>query len=793
MNKTVIKSVLKDLGPILWRNIFSLVAVIIGGLSLLLILLGDTRDGFFLGLVITINIIIGIVQELRSRVALEKLQATVSSVYNVERNKRHRQLLAENILIGDIVELSLGDQVPVDGEIIKTSSCEVNEAMLTGESTNITKRVGDKLMAGSIVVAGSVMLEAEKIATQSYLATMTESLKKYSRSLSPIQHSMLKFIQIMAGVLVVLAILILSRSFFQGNSLVTSISQIAAIAATIIAEGLVLTSTIFFTYGAVRMSRQKVLLQQINAIENLGRVATVCVDKTGTLTQNQPVFEKILCYKKGETAFGELARLITTYVQAEPTKTTTMLALASVKSKTKPYKTSNLLSFSSERKYAAFTLKEKKQIVIIGASDYFTALIPRTQKQWVDNNLNALSKSAKRVLLVATATEGALDDPKSLKNLSVSGLIVMNNPLKAATKDIVEYLQNRGVQILVISGDNAATVKAIAEQANIEHQNKIFTGEQIDKMSKEELTRIINKKPLFARVLPSQKEKIVKAAQKLGLTAMIGDGANDALAIKQADVGIAMFSGAPASRQIADVVLIKDSFAAIPGGIRLSDSIITTLEMVACLFFSRVWSGVMLLLATLALNVSYPFTPRNISLLNLCIIAFPIALWGLMPRNRKRTIDEPSFLTRTLPFSFTNGTIIAAFSVFVYYLAKMVFNLDSASAQTSAFICFAAMSVFTISIIPEAMEVDKDRMGQLLIFLGYIFMAVIFVAIMLIKPLSEFFGLTNIVSVWVIILAIVVGLIGAWVQSLAVKNRIGSIILEKFHHHKMKKTHTGKV
>lgn len=758
---------------------------------MVLILLGDTRDGFFLGVVITINIVIGIVQELRSRIALEKLQATVSAIYSVTRNSHQHQLPAESIRVGDSVELSLGDQVPVDGIVIHTSSCEVNEAMLTGESTNITKRVGDKLLAGSIVVAGSAQLKAEKIANQSYLVTMTTSLKKYSRSLSPIQRSMLTFIKIMAGVLAVMAVLILSRSFVQGNSLVTAISQIAAIAATIIAEGLVLTSTIFFTYGAVRMSRQKVLLQQINAIENLGRVATVCVDKTGTLTQNQPVFDSTICYEAGKRAQNELTRIIATYVHAEPTKTSTMLALESVKSEKKPYVISDLLSFSSERKYASFAIKDINQLVIIGASDYFVNLVPKTQKQWVNKQLRTLSDSAKRVLFVGVATGGDSTKPQSLKGLKVMGLIVMSNPLKAATKDVVEFLQARGVQILVISGDNATTVKAIADQANIDHQNKLYTGDQIDKMSKDELARIINKKPLFARVLPSQKEKIVKAAQKLGLTAMIGDGANDALAIKRADVGIAMFSGAPASRQIADAVLINDSFAAIPNGIKLSDSIITTLEMVACLFFSRVWSGVILLLATLALNVNYPFTPRNISLLNLCIIAFPIALWGLMPRTRTRSINEPSFLVRTLPFSFTNGTIIAVFSTFVYYMAKIVFQIDVASAQTSAFICFAAMSVFTISIIPEAMQVDESRTGQRLIYLGYVFMVIIFVFIMIFRPLTEFFGLTNSASIFTVVVAIIMGLLGAGVQSLAAKYRLGNKVMDKFYNSKMKKAHTG--
>ncbi len=781
MKKPLLKAILKDLGPILLRNIFSLVSVIIGGLSLILIFIGDTRDGFFLGLVITINIIIGITQELRSRIALEKLQTSIATKYSIQRGSKELKVLAEEICVGDIIKTTLGDQVPVDGIIIKSSSCECNEAMLTGESDNITKRVNDKLLAGSIIVAGSAELKAEKTAESSYLATMTESLKKYSRNLSPIQRSMLTFIQQMAVILVIIAVAILIRSHSAGGHLSSAINQIAAIASTIIAEGLVLTSTVFFTYGAIKMSQQKVLLQQINSIEILGRVATVCVDKTGTLTENQPVFEKLISYEDSLAGKNELAKLVASYSLGESTNTSTMMALREASINEKPYKISDLLSFSSERKYAAFKLEKTKKIVIVGASDYFVNQLPASQKKWLESQLQQYTTMAKRVLFVGVADDGDMTKPKSLKNLTVSGLILMNNPLKAATKDIVNYLQDRGVQILVISGDNAKTVRAIADLAGIDHNSRVIEGSRIEKYSITKLAQLIKQKPLFARVLPSQKEQIIRAAQKSGPTAMIGDGANDALAIKRADVGIAMFSGAPASRQIADAILINDSFAALPAGVKLSDTIITTLEMIACLFFSRVWSGVLLLAGTLVINVNYPFTPRNITLLNLFIVGFPIFLWGIWPRSRERSIHDASFLKRTLPFSITNGTVIALLTLITYYIAISVFNLSSANPQIVAYICFAIMSVFTISIIPGAMQANKNSTQQAYIYLSYVVMGLVVVLVFWVHPLSNFFGLDKPTSILTVLIAIIMSFIGITLQKLLANNHFGDRLYQKLY------------
>ena len=781
MKKSLFRSLLKDLGPILWRNIFSLVVVIIGGLSILLIILGDLRDGLFLAVVIIVNIFIGIIQEIRSKIALEKLQISTASKYKISRGKKSYTVYSEDIKPGDIIQLNLGDQVPVDGVIRNSEMCECNEALLSGESNNISKRVGDTLLAGSIIVAGSAKLVARKPKSESYITVMTQSLKRYQRNLSPIQKSMLKFIQLMAIVLVVIALIILVRSFINSETLVSAIKQIAAIAATIIAEGLILASTVFFTYGAIRMSRKKVLLQQINAIENIGRASIVCLDKTGTLTEDKPIFDKLECYHDNPDGINNLVNLISTYIYKESAATAVIKALRAEFKKSNSIKIADFLPFSSERKYAAFEVRDTKEKVFIGASEYFLSGLSKSQKDWTQAKVKFYSKQAQRVLLVVIAKLGSLDNPASLKDMEVRGLIVMDNPLKESSKEVVRFLQKRGLQLLVVSGDSSKTVSAIADRASINHSNKVITGGQVEAMTESELKLAIRKQPLFARILPSQKERIVKASQSIGLTAMVGDGANDALAIKMADVGIAMFSGSSASRQIADIVLLDNSFTTIPKAIELSDSIITTLEMIASLFFSRVWTGVFLIFGTLLMGINYPFTPRNITLLNLFIIGFPIILWGAWPRNRIRSIYDKPFLQRTLPFSIVNADIIALTTLVTYYTGSIVINNGTVQLAMVAYSVFVIMSIFTIYLIPEAMGVIKDRLQSMFILGSFGVIALILIFFNSNESIARFFGISPL-PIKYIIFAIVFALAGAVAQKAAVHFKLSDALVYWIKH-----------
>lgn len=778
MRKTFFNAVVSDFWPILWRNLSSLVVIIIGSLSIILIVLGDKRDGFFLGIVILINVVVGIVQEFRARLSLEKLQAQTAQKYKINRKNRKLLIYSEQIMVGDKLSLGLGDQVPTDGVVTSSQSCECNEALLSGESKNIVKQKGDKVLAGSVIVAGSLILKVQKLSSQSYLSKMTDQLKLYSNNLSPIQKSLVLFIKIMATVLAVVAIIMLLKSYFNNTGLVLAISQIAAVAATIIAEGLILTSTLFFVYGALKLSRKKILLQQINAVESFGRVKTVCVDKTGTLTENYPVFEDFVLYQK--TSEADLKLYLSSYLQAETSHTTTSEALLNTAQNSKKYKYQKYLAFSSTRKYGGIKIKDKKLLIFVGAPENFYKNLSKTQQKWLKEKVHDISSQAKRVIVILTATSGQLEDIKSTQNLQICGLAVLQNPLKKGTTEIVHFLQKRGISILVISGDNEKTVEAIAKQANIEFGNKILNSSQIETKTNKELVGIIKKQPLFARVLPSQKKKIVEAAQSFGLVAMIGDGANDALAIKTADVGIAMFSGASATRQVADAVLLNNSFADLPAAIELSDTVITTLEMIACLFFSRVWTGLFLLFSTLFLNINYPFSPRNISLINFFIIGFPIILWAAWPRHRERKINEKSFLERTLPFSIFNAFLISSATLIAYLGAHFLLSANFVQQSMAAYIVFLTTSIFTITLIPHAMQAKRNIAQSIVIWIGFVCFLIIISAVFNVSESANFFGV-QLLPFTELLFAVAIGVVTILLQTIAVKFHLGAHFWQKLY------------
>ncbi len=772
MKNSITKIVIKESLPILLRNLFSLVVIIIGGLSIILIILGNSRDGVFLIAVLAINIILGIVQELRAKIALEKLQALARVKYQVTSSGQKSVVYSDEIMPGDIVELKLGDQCPVDGQIKYSNGCECNDALLTGESENISKSEGDTLLAGSIIVAGTVSIEAKKIEQQSYLAQMNKDLKKYQLSTSPIQSSILHFIQIMALALAVIAVIIIVETLLSGETILSGFTQIAAIAATIIAEGLLLASTAFFVYGSIRMATKKVLVQQINAIEKLGRMAIVCIDKTGTLTQNSPVFDEFIAYDSDSDK--RLRQYTATYLTNESSQTATNNALGGCAGDARALKTSELLAFSSARKYSAFRIFGSSNFVVIGASENFIHKLGAEQQKWLNAKIQELSKSAKRVLFVARADSGKLDDISTIKGLELVGLVVLSNPLKASTASTISVLQNRGVQVVVISGDSQQTVLAIANLAKINHGKDVITGPMLDKINDAELAILLTHKPLFARILPAQKQRIVEAAQASGaIVAMIGDGANDALAIKKADIGIAMFDGAPATRQIADVVLINNSFSAIPKGIELSDSIITTLEMVACLFFTRVWSGILIIFGSLVLASDYPFSPRNITLLNIFIISFPLLLWLLQPRHRDRSVNELSFLQRTLPFSIMNALIIATFSLLSLILLKSLLLLDGTALNMGTLVIFMVMSIYSIAIIPDTIGADKSAAQQRIIYGSFVGIALVVSGLFMFPTLGSIFSIEPI-SLEVAGLALAISIFGMGAQYLAMRINLGN-------------------
>ncbi|MFN7160551.1 MAG: HAD-IC family P-type ATPase [Candidatus Gracilibacteria bacterium] len=733
----------REIGPILFRNLFSLITLIVAVVVTILLLFGELREGLFLGSALTINILVGIVQEIRAKIALEKLQAlTAQKVHRVNADGSIETIALNDVKVGDILKLITGDQVPADGKITESKAIEVNEALLTGESDNIPKYEGEGVFAGSIVVAGHALMMAETTPKESFVVKMTDKVKKYSINLSPIQRSIVKFIRIMSVILLIVVAIILVRGRIAQEELISMVKEIAALTGALVPEGLILAITLLFTYGAVRLFRGQLLLQEINSTEGLGRIYNLCIDKTGTLTENEPTVDQLIPYNEKERE--ELVSLTCHHLRSSEDTSSTGTALKNFLSYDQKQKTKVLetLPFSSERKYAASKIQttDDAVVVTVGAPDILITFIKNeVQKKWIEDMIDLYASQAKRLVLICKSKNIIRTREKPEDELQVLGLFVLSNPLRPGTKDIIDFFQKRGVQIRVISGDNAKTVQAIAQQCGIEQSDKVATGSEIEKWKRKDFSVMAHKYHLFARVRPEQKEKLVKAFKKSGFTAMVGDGANDALAIKKADLGIAMFDGASATRQIAKIVLMNNSFALLPTGVKLADSIISTIEMVGSIFFNKVTASLALFVIIGLLGVGFPIGPRNMTIINYCIIGFPVFYWAAFPADQERSIEDRHFLKKVMPMAAINGLLTALACVAVFIATKGY--MHPGDHNTSVVFTFAMLGYWFFLNVPNSLNI-KTTLKQRRIAYGLgVVEVLLFMIILQVPVLSEFFDL----------------------------------------------------
>ncbi|MCC7289431.1 HAD-IC family P-type ATPase [bacterium] len=749
-SKTAWRNLIRDMWPIFVRNIFTLINGLITTLALLLWWFGDSRDAVFVGSVVSLNVVIGIIQELRARFALEKLQAlAIQKVIRLGADGEHL-ISVDRLLVGDHIRIKLGDQLPSDAAILQSQNLEVNEALLTGETINIPKAVGDELLGGSFVVAGGGVVEILRTPEQSFIGKMTKKIKRYHFLQSPIQRDLTRFIRIMTYVLLGFTVFIVLRGIQIGNSAPVVIKQIAALAGFVVPEGLILAATLLFAYGAVRMLQRKVLLQQINATEKLGRISALCFDKTGTLTQNVPVFDRIALVN--DVTRAEFDRALSSYIVHDAAQTQTIAAVASyVASKGVSGNFVEALPFSSSRKYGAVRMQRGRHVetIFVGAPDVLA--LNCKKKAWIRDNVEQYAKDGQRVILVArTEMEFGIKSfgEKQGAILEPLGLVVLSNPLKKGTAEIIDFFKRRGVALKLISGDNATTVSAIAREAGIP-MSEVIDGTALQSWKDEDYAAKADQYHIYARILPEQKERLVQALQANHIVGMVGDGANDAMAIKQADLGIAMFEGSDAARHVADIVLMRSDFSDLPRGVRLSDSIITTIELVASLFFHKVVVGIVLFLALSIGGHNFSLVPRNITVINYFIIGFPVFLWSVWPRTKRRAIDGHSLFRATWPFAIANGLISAVAASAAYFISVDLMGADEQTARMMVIVTLLAFGVGAIFFAPIALKTRIDKIQNQVLVLYFLAVFLIFSGLTIFPATARFFALAPVEPIFV--------------------------------------------
>lgn len=748
-----------DYLAIIRRNALSVVSLVVLTVIVLLVFFGETRDALFLSSILIINITVGIFQEVRAKRALEKLKALTAQTARLLHGSDIEVVPINRLRVEDTIRLERGDQIPADGKLTTKDAFEINEAFLTGESDSVRKKQGQMVYAGSFVVAGTADMRILKAHEDTRIAEMTGKAKHYHSQLTPIQRVLAGMITVFTYGLLLAAAGLFVRQQFAGGDAVDLIRQIAAVTGTVIPEGLVLASTVLFAYGAVQMYQRRVLLQQINAIESLAQIQWLFLDKTGTLTENHLELKSLLPAPGCKEA--SLRILLESYIQlGEPDG---VLARAIIDT---PRKVTGeiLQAFSSERRYGV--VKVRDRIIVMGAPDMLTSLLHTEQRSWVVAQNEALAARGNRVMMVATASGVSKDGiPKGLR---AQGLVALSQPIKKSAKPTLDFFRKRLVDIRVISGDQSTTVKAIAEQLGITSgDTRVMTGKELEGKTKTELTQIIQDYHVFARVSPQQKSQLIDAAKKLGYVGMVGDGANDALALKQANIGISMFHAADITRAVADVILLDDEFKDVPRGVKLADTMITNLELIGCLFLNKVIIGFTLLAAAFLTHAPYPLSPRNITVLNYFIIGLPVLIWTVMPRQRSRSAHEPSYLARILPFVIVNGVITLLITVAGVTLAGQTHD----NVQMTVFTTTLILGASLLLIAPRALGIKLDqqylKVLARLTLLGSLLLLLVF----MVEPIRMFFGLDPLAWDW-LLLGLSLGATGLLAQLVVLRPQV---------------------
>lgn len=682
---------LNDLRYIFARNLFPFVNGIIITVCVFLYVFGDHQAAVFLGIVLLINISLGLGQDIRAWYTLEQLQLlTAPRVRRLDADGNEESIFVEEVKKGDHLAVKIGDQVPCDGTLLEAYGLEVNEGLITGESNSFPRSVGDEVLGGSIITSGSGIFESKSVFTESRMARMTEGVKKYSVQMSPIQRELTVMLKVSGAILAVLIVYIIWHGLIVNEPHLLMVRNIGALASMLIPQGLVFAMTLLFAYGAAHLFNRNVLLQEVNATEKLGRIKNLCMDKTGTLTENALTVESLL---HPDEIPDTIARtLAAAYLQGSGDATQTITAVGEFLNQTFNGRVIDVLSFSSWRSYGGVVVEHedgRREVVLVGAPEVFMRVCSSSGDQtWLEENTLREAKTGKRLLAIVTVVGEEL--PKDLTQACVIpvGLFVLSAPLRPGINDAINFFQKRGVHIRIISGDNLETVRSVAVAAGVLGCEAAVTGAEMAEWNDIDYRTRARTYTIFARTIPEQKEKIIEALRNDGFTAMVGDGANDALAIKKADLGIAMFDGTPATRQVASVVLMNNSFTALPGGVELADSIIRNAEIFAALFIGPSLVGFFAFVFMAIMGYPYQLTPLNVTAINYFMIGIPgvlVSYWTIRPSQKLTAPSDGKFFAHVLPFVLWSS-IAQALVVFAYFLLSP----ESMRLATSNFLVVCA-------------------------------------------------------------------------------------------------------
>ncbi|MFE9845988.1 HAD-IC family P-type ATPase [Streptomyces goshikiensis] len=649
----------RSTSDIVRANVFTRFNAIIGVLWVIMIIVAPLQDSLF-GYVIVANTGIGIIQELRAKKTLDGLAVIGEAKPSVRRDGTTAEISTSEIVLDDVIELGPGDKVVVDGTVGEADGLEIDESLLTGEADPVLKKPGDPVMSGSFVVAGGGAFTATKVGREAYAAQLAEEATRFTLVHSELRSGISTILKYVTWMMIPTSIgLIISQLVVKDNNLKDSIARTVGGIVPMIPEGLVLLTSVAFAIGVVRLGRKECLVQELPAIEGLARVDVVCLDKTGTLTEGGMDVTELRALGGAEPAY--VKKVLGALGESDPRPNASLQAIIDAYPDSADWRCTESLPFSSARKYSGASFSEgdgENSTWLLGAPD---VLLPAGDPAL--DEINGLNEQGLRVLLLARSGR-ELDDAAVATGVKPAALVVLEQRLRPDAADTLRYFEDQNVRAKVISGDNAISVGAVAGKLGLPGAENTVDARKLP-TERTEMAEALDGNAVFGRVTPQQKRDMVAALQSRGHTvAMTGDGVNDVLALKDADIGVSMGSGSEATRAVAQIVLLNNSFATLPSVVAEGRRVIGNITRVATLFLTKTVYSVLLAILVVCFQVEYPFLPRHLTLLSTLTIGVPAFFLALAP-NKERA--KPHFVKRVMRYAIPGG-VIAAVATFVTYL-----------------------------------------------------------------------------------------------------------------------------
>ena len=695
-----VESASKTTKEIIHENVFTYFNLIFAVLAVLLCIAGSFRDLTFLPVIIA-NTLIGIIQEVRAKQVLDNLSMLNAPRSAVVRDGKKKIVDSEELVLDDIVIFKAGSQVCADAEVC-AGEVQVNESLLTGESDEITKRRGDKLMSGSFIVSGQCHARLDKVGEDSYIAKLTLQAKEMQEGeQSEMIRSLDKLVKCVGVAIIPIGIILFCQSFFfQNDGFRSSVAAMVAAVIGMIPEGLYLLASVALAVSSVRLAQKKVLLHDMKCIETLARVDVLCVDKTGTITENTMKVQDVIETDEYDGRTMEpLSMLIGDFAAAMTPDNITMAAIKEYFKQGTGKRAVSKSGFSSSSKYSSVTFSDAAYV--LGAPEF---VLKEDYAERADT-ITELASDGTRVLVFGTYDE--IPDGKPLaRPVTPLGYILLANPIRDAAKETFQYFAEQGVEVKVISGDNPVTVSKVARQAGIENAEHYVDASTLH--TPEEMKKAVLESTVFGRVTPNQKRQFVQILKEAGHTvAMTGDGVNDILALKDADCSIAMASGSEAAAQASQLVLLESDFSCMPQVVLEGRRVVNNIQRSASLFLVKNIFSFLLSLISFVFMFSYPLEPSQISLISMFTIGIPAFFLAMEPN---KNIIKGHFLTnvflKALPAAITDAVAVGALVIF-----GRTFGVNSTDISTAATMLLAIVGFMILYKISAPM--NKIRAGIL--------------------------------------------------------------------------------